>query len=631
MSEPLNKKVGNIVEGPMGYKMPEKMARLIESESKGLPKDFEFRRLASPATEFQTSVDSKTGAMTDVSMVTTDDVDRDKEVVLPGGLDLAEFRASPTTFFQHDYSIPTGACDWIRPKSIDASNGLAAQTRYAMKPKDHQGPWFPSGLHSMRQQGICTASSIGFLPQNRRAATSAELSERPEWKSASFITDRGKLYEYSQVGIGCNPKALTLAVSKTLKSGFIDLKMAEFIAKSMGTILDPSELAEKAGAKYQHLNFVPPSEVQNCMRKGLQQHDGHSYMDGGNGGTDCATPEQLAMAKHLCMGGKASPGYVRKLLAWHQGPGATAGEHADGTPMHTLSLLHGQVPGKQWATKMCKDMDSAGGGDQGDASGGLDALGMSSANNLVPDDDKAVAGPNGTTQAVGPYVPAPDTVAAIPPADRGPMPVCPKCMTNLAVSHKDDYGGDMDTESMKGDYVCDSCGGAFDKPAEPTTKAAGGVALNREGFANATALIGAGKVTADPWSFTAADRHAAKPEDYLATDGGAAPDTAGHWKYPVVKGGSVNRRGVAAAESRASALNAPEIADAAKKLMDAITAHDGQKRAKAIALAESIPFTTVEQIQQKAVADEILRAKADFPSIIKRELHEAYARATGKV
>lgn len=623
------KKALNIVEGPMGYQMPENVARQIEADSKGLPKDFEFRRLAAPSAEFSSAL--KDGSRTDISMVNTDDVDRDREVVLPEGLDLSAFRQSPTVFFNHSYETPVGACEWIKPKSVGNSNGLIAQTRYAKKPSDWQGPWLPDAIHSMMQEGIGTGKSIGFQPTHRRPATTDELAKRPDWKDAQYITDKGKLFEFSVAPLGCNPKALTLAVSKTMKAGLIDPAMADFLAKSMSTVLEV-DLDAKAmpPSKYNHIDFAAPEPVRKCMAKGLGQH---SHMNHNN-----ATPEQLSMANHLAMGGKASPDMVRKTAAWWDGTGKSAHAQPEESPMHTLALLHGGPTGAMWAKGVCKSMDDANGGLDGDASGGLDSLSMSNSTSGAMVDPKAIASPNGVTQVVPAYDPGMGSESLLA------MPDCPKCMSNLSVQSKGSYQGDLDMtkDSMKsGDYVCDGCGSTFDKPAA-MTKAAAGVSLNREGFSHADSMIDGGKIADGPWSFTTADRHSAKPEDYLATDGSKPPDTESHWKYPVCKGGSLYRRGVAAAESRASALGHSEIADAAKKLMEKIQAKDAatkaaeaeaitQKRLKAIELAEKTPVLTLEESRRQAVQANIKLAKRELPRIIREELREGFARAAGRV
>src|SRR5438270_7784440 len=94
-----------------GLKMPETTARKIEELSKGLPADFTYRRVAKQAVIDELDP----GSRTDVSFITTDDVDRDQEVVLPQGLGTQSFSGVVT--FAHRYDeLPVGKNKWIRPK-----------------------------------------------------------------------------------------------------------------------------------------------------------------------------------------------------------------------------------------------------------------------------------------------------------------------------------------------------------------------------------------------------------------------------------------------------------------------------------------------------------------------------------
>jgi hypothetical protein len=80
----MNKRIAQpIVEGPKGRPMPEATARAIEALARTLPKDFAYRRIARKSDEFQFDP----GERTDVSVITTDALDHDGEVILPGGID----------------------------------------------------------------------------------------------------------------------------------------------------------------------------------------------------------------------------------------------------------------------------------------------------------------------------------------------------------------------------------------------------------------------------------------------------------------------------------------------------------------------------------------------------------------
>lgn len=228
------KPYANIVEGPQGFRMPEALAREIEAAAKGLPADFTFRRMAKSAAEFQL----EEGSRTDVSTITTDAVDHQKEVVLPSGLDFAVFRANPVVPFSHNYdTLPVGKCTWIK----GSGNGIAAMTKYAKCPPNHTD-WLPDAILSMMQEGMCTGKSIGFIPQHMRAPTAEEVARRPELKAANVVIDKARLLEYSIAPVPCNPDALTVAVSKSLGGDSALAALVIAAAKAMAPVADPDAM-----------------------------------------------------------------------------------------------------------------------------------------------------------------------------------------------------------------------------------------------------------------------------------------------------------------------------------------------------------------------------------------------------
>src|SRR4051812_38971363 len=110
-----------------GYSMPEALARKIDALSRGLPADFSYRRLPRQSDSFTLD----TGERTDVSVIPTDALDREGEVVLPLGGDWSEYNRVVT--FAHRYDqLPAGSNWWIRAKP----GGLIAKTHYPERPKD---------------------------------------------------------------------------------------------------------------------------------------------------------------------------------------------------------------------------------------------------------------------------------------------------------------------------------------------------------------------------------------------------------------------------------------------------------------------------------------------------------------
>ena len=228
------KHFGTLVEhAGTGLKMPQSLARRIEAISRGLPRDFTYRRLARKSDSLSLDV----GERTDVSVITTGAVDREGECVLPGGGDWSGYNRVVT--FAHRYDqLPVGSNWWIRPKG----DGLIAKTHYPDKPMDWgEAPWLPSAILHLMQQPVptCTGKSIGFLPLNVRSATPDEIIKWPHLRGVPII-DRWVGVEYAVVPVPCNPEAEMQAVAKGLELGLFDEAMknliAEYSPQSMPTL-----------------------------------------------------------------------------------------------------------------------------------------------------------------------------------------------------------------------------------------------------------------------------------------------------------------------------------------------------------------------------------------------------------
>jgi hypothetical protein len=217
------KPIGTIVEGPNGLSMPESTARRIEELAGSLPKDFVYRRIARKSTEFKLDA----GERTDVSVITTDALDHDGEVVLPGGIDWSGYNRVVT--FAHRYDqLPVGSNWWMRARG----NGLIAKTHYPPRPADwgDAAPWLPSAVLHLMQQPVatCTGKSIGFLPLHIREATADERSRRPELAGVPII-DKAAGLEYAVAPVPCNPEAQMQAVAKGRELGVIDEPLANLL------------------------------------------------------------------------------------------------------------------------------------------------------------------------------------------------------------------------------------------------------------------------------------------------------------------------------------------------------------------------------------------------------------------
>ncbi|MBI5071664.1 hypothetical protein HZB93_02090 [Candidatus Falkowbacteria bacterium] len=144
-------------------------------------------------------------------VISTENQDRQGEIVEQEGLDVSFFTMNPVVLWAHDYSgLPIGACD-----KIEKVNGQWVA----------EGPFAPEDANPFAQQvrrlydgGFLKAVSIGFIPKRWEGNTVKE----------------SELLEFSFVPVPANPFALSLE-----KSGF---KVAELI--TCGLLLKADEPKE---------------------------------------------------------------------------------------------------------------------------------------------------------------------------------------------------------------------------------------------------------------------------------------------------------------------------------------------------------------------------------------------------
>lgn len=191
-----------IVESSLGIKTTEEMARKIDSLLPSIPQN--LRRIVNKSsTETELAPDLRT----DISTVTTSQMDRDQEIVIAEGINLDEFRINPIVLYEHNYALPTGKCLWIKP----IPNGLSAKTQYPERPQGFVGDWLPDFVYGMIAADVLKGKSIGFLPVEYRDPTDDERAAYPQVES---VITNSLLVEYSCVAVPCNAAALVEAINK---------------------------------------------------------------------------------------------------------------------------------------------------------------------------------------------------------------------------------------------------------------------------------------------------------------------------------------------------------------------------------------------------------------------------------
>jgi hypothetical protein len=209
-------------EGPFGVPMKDAVAKAVEKLLADYKetRDDAILKLAGVA-----SVEIAAEDRTEVSKITTEAVDRDREIVVAKGIDLAAFRSNPVVLLNHNWTgLPLGKALWVK----NEGNGLSAKTQYAKRPQEHTGEWVPESVYSLIKQDMLPGKSIGFLPLEARPPEKAEIAQRPELRDVRRIITKSILLEYSVVGIPSNPEALVTikgfpALAKALDLPVLDL------------------------------------------------------------------------------------------------------------------------------------------------------------------------------------------------------------------------------------------------------------------------------------------------------------------------------------------------------------------------------------------------------------------------
>jgi len=158
----------------------------------------------------------KEGERAEITYISTRDIDRDGEILLPSGCDLKEFKKAPQVFWGHRTTEPPiGSDQWIKTDNI----GIIAKTIYAETPRAEE-------IWQLVKQKHLKTSSVGFLPikwVNNNEEGWAKLVERLHKSGYIFDQEKVKriytkwiLLEHSKVGVAANPNALTVQVAKGL-------------------------------------------------------------------------------------------------------------------------------------------------------------------------------------------------------------------------------------------------------------------------------------------------------------------------------------------------------------------------------------------------------------------------------
>jgi len=252
------------VEGPLGFPMPDRAARALDTILSGLPKssEFAYRKVVRE----QAPTELLPGERCDVSWISSEEPDRANEVVLARGMDDSHFKLNPIVTLQHAYSLPpVGRSLWRKVVRNGSRHGIKAKTHYPARPADWpQEDWPPDVAFSLVQANLLRGKSIGFLP-TRVHAPSKDERQQEGWQHVELVIDEWVLLEYACVYLPCQQNAVVEAVSKALP-------VPEAFRHALG-LAEPVGQSPVPEGPALAITYTPLEEIEQALGRTLEQLD----------------------------------------------------------------------------------------------------------------------------------------------------------------------------------------------------------------------------------------------------------------------------------------------------------------------------------------------------------------------
>ncbi len=251
-------------EGPLGLPMQDRQAFLLDGILKALPPEDRTLRHSVVAKAPTELLD---GERADVSWISTQEIDRDREIVVSRGMNDAHFKLNPLVTLQHAYwRPPVGRSLWRKRTKDGPLVGIKAKTHYPPRPTDWTDDcWDPDTVFSLIKAGLLQGKSIGFIALKSHSPSSHEIAAKPELAEVVRIIDEWLLLEYACVFLPANQSALVEAVSKGA------VTVPEPMLRVLG--FDPPLAASPVPPPPAVIPFTPVEEIGKEFRRHLQRLD----------------------------------------------------------------------------------------------------------------------------------------------------------------------------------------------------------------------------------------------------------------------------------------------------------------------------------------------------------------------
>ena len=179
--------------------------------------------------------------------ITTDAVDRERDILSPAGWKLDNFLKNPTVLWAHDYRQPPIA----RAREIIATeHGLSSLAEFPPK-----GTYaFADTVYDLLKGGFLNATSVGFAPLKH--------TYNEERRGVDYLEQ--ELLEFSVVPVPANPEALVEA-----RAAGIDLQPMKQWAKAVLDLNLPDTFPEALVARVERLEQVA-QQTSEAMTKQIE-------------------------------------------------------------------------------------------------------------------------------------------------------------------------------------------------------------------------------------------------------------------------------------------------------------------------------------------------------------------------
>lgn len=216
--------------------------------------------------QFVAKTETDSDERTVTAIISTGTVDREKEVLVPKGMDFEAYMKNPVVMWAHDYwGEPIGRSLWMKKGRKE----IKAKIKFAETEQAEQ-------VYQLFKGGFMSAFSVGFIPLKDHKPTEEEIKEKPEWVDVRRVYDKWELLEFSAVPVPANPEALAVAV-KTKELNLSDelkdqLDVDDSVTVYAGTGTDTNP-PEEVGKEIDELEVDPePTKIKVYRRPKLRKH-----------------------------------------------------------------------------------------------------------------------------------------------------------------------------------------------------------------------------------------------------------------------------------------------------------------------------------------------------------------------